>query len=97
LKKRKEIYSFIKSIDFTCVYSKFCGSWQSVAVVKRQKIKLDKHGAIENDKKSAKRLQSRKRCAIMVIIGERSAYLRELSDKEAEPTPEQKAAHIARN
>ena len=26
----------------------------------------------------------------MVIIGERSAYLRELSDKDAEPTPEQK-------
>ena len=47
-------------------------------------------GAIENDKKSAKRLQSRKRCAIMVIIGECSAYLRELSGKDAEPTPEQK-------
>ena len=47
-------------------------------------------GAIENDKKSAKRLQSRKRCAIIVIIGEYSAYLRELFDKDAEPTPEQK-------
>jgi len=45
---------------------------------------------MESDKKSSKRLQSEKKYDIMTMICGCSAYLRELSDKEAEATPEQK-------
>ena len=45
---------------------------------------------IESDKKSAKRLQSRTRYDIMVVISKCSASPRELSDNEVEATPEQK-------
>jgi hypothetical protein len=67
LKKRKEIYSSIKSNRFHLRLFKVLWFVAACCRGKRQKIKLDKHGAIENDKKSAKRLQSRKRCAILFI------------------------------
>ena len=45
---------------------------------------------IESDKKSTKRLQSKKKRGIMIVICECSAYLREFYDSQAEATPEQK-------